>query len=136
MIGSSAQYRHWDDRITASACLSNRLEGISADVWTLRSLILRNTFQDDCRTDGIGGVGMDFADLNRVTGDFIERRENFGVVEEHGFQGSDIREPRSRHRKRCDSEGLPMTIGIGERLCQLIFGPALVSSQRVLLWLR
>jgi hypothetical protein len=33
-----------------------------------------NSLQNNCRRGGVGAIGMDFADLNRVTNNFIEQQ--------------------------------------------------------------
>ncbi|HZT42954.1 MAG TPA: NosD domain-containing protein [Chthonomonadaceae bacterium] len=71
-IGIS-EYHHWDGRIIDNACFDNGLEGITVDVWSLRNLIMGNSLQHNCKTGGVGAIGMDYADLNRVTNNFIEQ---------------------------------------------------------------
>src|SRR5262249_21405557 len=75
-IGIS-QYHHWDGRILDNACFDNRLEGITVDVWSLRNLIMGNSLQNNCVKTGVGAIGMDYADLNRVTNNFIEQKGRF-----------------------------------------------------------
>jgi hypothetical protein len=72
-----AQYHHWDGRIVNNMCLDNGLEGITIDVWSLRSLVSGNSIQNNCRLGGVGAIGMDFADLNRVVNNFIEQAHDY-----------------------------------------------------------
>jgi hypothetical protein len=72
-IGIS-QYRHWDGRIVGNACFDNGLEGITVDVWSLRNLVMGNSLQNNCWRGGVGAIGMDFADLNRITNNFVEQQ--------------------------------------------------------------
>src|SRR5262249_46448031 len=73
MVGI-AQYHHWDGRILDNACIHNYLEGITVDVWSLRNLVMGNSLQNNCIKGGVGAIGMDYADLNRVTNNFIEQK--------------------------------------------------------------